>query len=49
MRFPSRLIINLAILINAGLCAYNLFIGNAEAAARQAFVGLILSVVQIAR
>ena len=49
MRFPSRLVINLAILINAGLCVYNLFIGDAESAGRQAFFGLILSVVQIAR
>jgi len=48
MRIP-KFVISLAILINAGLCIYNLAIGDVMGAFAQAFCGLMLSVVQIVR
>jgi hypothetical protein len=48
MRIP-KFVISLAILINAGLCIYNLAIGDVMGAFTQAFCGLMLSVVQIVR
>jgi hypothetical protein len=48
MRIP-RSIINFAILVNAGLCIYNMAVGDFVAAFTQAIIGLTLSVVQIVR
>jgi hypothetical protein len=48
MRIPKS-IINLAILINAGLCVYNLMVGDVVGAFMQACCGLALSVAQIVR
>jgi len=48
MRIP-KFVINLAILINAGLCIYNLAMGDVIGAFTQALFGLMLSVVQIVR
>lgn len=48
MRIP-KFVINLAILINAGLCIYNLAMGDIMGAFTQALCGLMLSVVQIVR
>jgi len=45
----SKFIINLAILINAGLCIYNLITGDMMGAFTQALCGLMLSVIQIVR
>ena len=48
MRIP-RSIVNFAILVNAGLCIYNMVIGDYVGAFTQAIIGLTLSVVQIVR
>ena len=48
MRIP-KFLVNVAILVNAGLCIYNLCIGNVAGAFFQAIMGLTLSVVQIVR
>ncbi len=48
MRIP-KFVINLAILINAGLCVYNLTVGDLMGALTQALCGLLLSVVMIVR
>lgn len=48
MRIP-KFIVNLAILVNAGLCIYNLATGNPYDAFLNAIFGLALSVVQIVR
>ena len=48
MRIP-RSIINFAILVNAGLCIYNMVVGDFVGAFTQAIIGLTLSVVQIVR
>lgn len=48
MRIP-KFLVSLAILVNAGLCIYNLCIGDMAGAFFHALVGLTLSVVQIVR
>lgn len=48
MRIP-RSIINFAILVNAGLCVYNMVVGDYVGAFIQAIIGLTLSVAQIVR
>ena len=48
MRIPKS-IVNLAILVNAGLCIYNMLVGDYVGAFMQAIIGLTLSVAQIVR
>lgn len=48
MRIP-KFIVNIAILINAGLCIYNLIMGDPASAFMHALFGLMLSVVSIVR
>lgn len=48
MRIP-KFIVNVAILINAGLCVYNLAMGDTAGALTAAVFGLMLSVTQIVR
>ena len=48
MRIP-KFVVNVAILINAGLCVYNLTIGDMTGALTAAVFGLMLSVTQIVR
>ncbi len=48
MRIP-KFIVNLAILVNAGLCVYNMLMGNPYEAFLNAVFGLALSVIQIVR